>query len=193
MKKTVCLILVLLFCVLAASCGKKEEKKTPEINLEYYAKFGEIPEVPCKLGTDPKTLKSELSKTDEESETTDGDTKTGENAYMVTEGEETVSIQNGIYVFCYGKDREDKGISYIVDFSTAYGFEQGTIISQIKKKLDPYPYTERKASQDELFAMFGEVDRDILEYRFDNRTLLFVFEENALVATILYDTTLWDY
>ena len=193
MKRTLCIILALIFCLSLTACGKKDKEKTPEIDLKYYATFGQIPEIPYKLGTDPETLKSDLSKSDEDKEDEDQEkSETQENIpFQVTEGETTVRIDNGEYIFCYLKEKADKGISYMVDLSTAYGFEQGAVISQVKAKLDPYPYTEREPKEDELFVLFGDAERTVLEYAFAKRTILFVFEENALVATILYDNGLW--
>ena len=187
MKATVSLVLTFLLVISLCACGENKKDNAPKVDLQYYASVGEIPESPYHLGDDPKTVQKELSAAEEEEESESS------ARFSVTEGKNTVRIDNGEFVFCYEIKKEEKGISYIADLADAYGFEQGTIISEIKKALDPYPYTEREAKEDELFVLFGQTQRTILEYRFDQRTVLFVFEDNALTATILMDTNNWKY
>ena len=201
MKKTICIVLSVLFCFSMVACGKKEKKKAPAIDLQYYTSNGVIPEISCKLGVDINTLKQQLSEsakpeTDDTVENIDEDGSENSEtipSFQETEGEETVWIDNGKWFFCYEKDNVDKGIIYIADLSTAFGLEPGTVISEVKEKLDPLSLKERDAKEGEFYVPFGEAERTVLEYQNSGRTVLFVFEDNALVATILYDTNLWKY
>lgn len=201
MKKAVCVFLAVLFCVSLTACGKKEKAKTPEIDLQYYAINGMIPEIPCKLGASVDALKQKLTElaADQKDALTETDEDSAENdgektpAFQETEGEKTVWIDNGEWFFCYEKENVDKGILYIANLSTAFGIEPGSIISEVKAKLDPLSVKERDAKEGEFYVPYGDAERTVLEYQSSGRTILFVFEENALVATILYDTNLWKY
>lgn len=202
MKKAICIFLTVLFCISLTACGKKEKAKTPEVDLQYYASNGMIPEIPCKLGVSVDALRQKLtelaaeqagapSESEEDDLTEDSDEETP--AFQENEGEKTVWIDNGEWFFCYEKENTDKGILYIANLSTAFGFEPGSIISEVKAKLDPLSLKERDAEEGEFYVPYGDAARTVLEYQSSGRTILFVFEENALVATILYDTNLWNY
>lgn len=196
MKKTVCVFLAVLFCISLTACGKKEKEKTPEVDLQYYASNGMIPEIPCKLGTGIDTLKQQLNEpAPSETDRDDPAEDDGEKMpfYQETEGEKTLWIDNGEWFFCFEKENTDKGILYIANLSTAFGMEPGSIISEVKAKLDPLSVKERDAKEGEFYVPYGDAARTVLEYQSSGRTILFVFEENALVATILYDTNLWNY
>lgn len=187
MKKIFCLMLSFVMIVSFAACGKdKEKKKTAEVDIEYYAKLGEIPECDYKLGVDPETIKSALS-SEEESAVSTGE----EYAYNVTEGEKSVRIDNGAFSYFYEKDKVAAGISYIVAFDKAYGFETGTSILDVKDSLAGFSYTEEPADQNNTFFLMGTDNADVIKYTFDCTVIMFVFQDNELFATAIYNTNNW--
>ncbi len=179
-------IFAFLFCFIIAisfsACGDKEEKKNEHsVDIEYYANAGQMPEVNYALGSDIEKIKSELSAEAEKSE----------SVYSVTEGESSVLIDNGERCYYYKKANPEKGISYIVNYGTAFGFPIGSVTVEIKDALDGYSYTEEALNEENAFFMFDTENGSIIKCRFEDNTVLFVFKENALCATALYVTEEW--
>ena len=114
-----------------------------------------------------------------------------EYPFAVTEGEKTVRIDNGDFVYYYEKANKDKGISYIIATSKGYGFGVGTSILEIKNALPELEYTEEDANDDNSFFLMGTMDGTVLKYTFKTRVISFFFSENELTAVTLYDTDNW--
>ena len=186
MKKIFCLMLSLLIIVSFAACGKDKKAETAEVDIEYYAKFGEIPECDYKLGEDPEVIKSDLSA---EEETAVGNDE--EYPYNVTEGEKSVRIDNGDFSYFYEKGKEDTGISYIAAFDKAYGFETGTSVLDVKESLEGFSYTEEPADDSNAFFLMGLYNGTVMRYTFDSTAIIFVFQDNELFATAIYNTDNW--
>jgi len=182
MKRIICLILAFALVFTLTACGKKkDEKKENSVDFEYYAKLGQIPECEYTIGADVETLKKELSEQAKENDT----------FYEVQEGKESVLIYDGKHNFYYLKGQEADGISYIVSYDKAFGFEIGEISLTVKEALGEIKYTEEKLSQDNAFFIFGAQDGSVIECEFGKYTLMFVFDNNALCATALYVTDKW--
>ena len=187
LKKLFCIALSAAFLLALCACEKEEkEPAAPSVDLEYYAGLGSIPECPYTLGTDVAAVKAEL----EAAASQDGE----ENdvvIYDVTEGERTVRIDNGQFLYYYEKSNESAGISYIVDLQTAYGFELGTVSLEVKDALAGYEPEETDLTEDDVFFLFGISNATGLRVNFDNIGILFVFQDNLLCATAIYNTTNW--
>ncbi len=186
MKKLACFMLTVLMIFSFMACQKENnESEKNTIDLEYYAKLGQIPECDYMLGDSVNKVKSELSALDEKYK--------GENGfvYMVQEGEKTVEINNGDYLYFYTKDNEANGISYIVNLGTAFGFEPGTVSIEITDALSAYEYTEEEANDDNTFFLPDFTNCTVFKYEFDNHVVSFVFQDNALCATAVYDSANW--
>ena len=185
MKKILCLILALVFVFSFTACGKEKKNDNGSgIDYEYFAKSGQMPELNYSLGTDTEKVKSELSAVAESEE--------GEHSvYNVTEGENNVLIDNGSVCYYYKKANPEKGISYIVNYDKAFGFEIGTISLEVKKALEKFNPVEEPISEENAFFMFGMTSGNVVKCEFGENTLLFVFDENALCATAIYVTKEW--
>lgn len=186
MKKLICLILTsLMICSLAACQKDKTESDSNSVDLEYYAKLGQMPECDYKLGENVEKIKSELSALDEQYQ--------GQNDFMyaVEEGEKSVEINNGNFLYYYMKENEANGVSYIVSLGKSYGFEPGTLSIEITDAFSDYKYTEEAANDDNAFFLFDYSNCSVLEYEFENYAVSFVFQDNALCATAIYDSTNW--
>lgn len=182
MKKLLVILLSVIMLFSFTACGKEEkqeDKKVEPINLEQYANTGSIPECKYTLGSDIETLKEELSAFAESEEGS-------ESLYDVTEGEETVLITNGIYNFYYDKSYKDKNIDCIVSFETAYGFEIGESIITVREKLSTTKFKEEETNEDNTFFMFVPISGSVIKCEFEENTVMFVFEDNALCATAIY-------
>lgn len=181
MKKLLCIALSFVILLSFAAC-KNEDKTSSEsgIDLEYYADSGKIPECDYALGTDVEKVKQELS---DYAESEEG----AESLYDVIEGDENSYITNGNYNFYYKNDNEEDGISYIVSFGKAYGFETGEIILNVKEALSGIEYTEEEINDDNAFFLFVPIEGSVIKCEFEKNTIMFVFENNALCATAIYN------
>lgn len=187
MKKVLSFLLVFALLFALSACGKKKEKAAEnKVDLEYYAELGQMPECPYKLGADPDEITEKLT-AEESSAAAAGE----EYPYALTEGEKTVRIDNGDFVYYYEKAKKDNGISYIIATDKGYGFENGTSILEIKNALPELKYTEEDVNEDNSFFLMGIQDGTVLKYTFKNRVISFFFSENALTAVTLYDTDNW--
>lgn len=187
MKKLICAFLSLTLIFSFAACGKDSKKaESSGVDLEYYAKLGKIPECSYKLGDSIDTINSELSSKNESA------VQSGEEyVYEVTEGEKTVRIDNGDFLYYYVKEKKDTGVSFIVSLKTAYGFSAGTPFLDVKNALADFKCTEEEANDSNSFFLLGVQDVTVLRYDFEKNSILFVFSENSLTAVAVYNTENW--
>ena len=186
MKKLICFLLTAAIIFSLAACGKENTgSDSNSVDLEYYAKLGQIPECDYMLGESVEKVKSELSALDEKYQ------GANEFMYSVQEGEKTVEINNGTFLYYYTKENVANGISYIVSLDTAYGFEPGTVSIEVTDALSEYEYTEEAANDNNAFFLFDHTNCSVFKYEFDNYAVSFVFQDNALCATAIYDTANW--
>lgn len=181
MKKVLCVLLSICLLFVFTACSKDEETaKKSNIDLEYYANLGKISECDYSLGANVDTLREELSSF---AESEDGET----TLYDEIEGDEVSYITNGNYKFYYKNDSEDEGINYIVSYGTAYGFEIGEIIINVKEKLSGIEFVEEEIDDENAFFLFAPIEGSVIKCEFEKNTVMFVFENNALCATAVYD------
>ena len=185
MKKLISILLSLVILFAFSACGKKSKKaKSNSVDFEYYAKLGQISEIPYALGKNVDEIIDELTSKAEENDS-------DEYVFNIIEGEKNVLIDNGTVLYYYSKADKEKGISYIVDFGTAFGFEIGTVSVEIKEALSDYKCTEETATTDNAVFLYEITDGTIYKYTFDNYVVMFVFQENMLFATAIYDSNYW--
>lgn len=179
MKKILALLLSVVVILSLTACGKEnkdDDKYT--VDLQYYAALGQIPECEYKLGDNPEVIKNALEKASEENE---------ENLYFFDQGEESSLIDNGIYNFYFKNEKEGNGISYIVSYDTAFGFEIGTVCIEIADAINA-EYTEEEITDENAFFVWGVENGKVFKYGFDDSTVLFVFSDNSLCATAIYNS-----
>lgn len=181
MKRLFCMLLGLALCLSFAGCDKNN-KKQADVDIEYYAALGQIPECQFMLGEDPKVIEDEFNKAAEENE---------EYYLYIDEGEKNGIIDNGTYNFYYKKNSKENGIAYIISYDTAYGFGTGTISIELKEALGDIKYTEEPIDEDNAFFLMGAHEGTVIKCEFEKNTVMFVFEDNALCATAIY-TNDWE-
>lgn len=196
MKKLCCLLMCLSITLCLCACKDKEaEKLEPKVDLEYYAEHGQMLEAKFSLGADPIKVETELSAVNEqlEAEHTEDSNHAHEHDqeeffFERIEGETEVLLDNGNICYYYKKDKADKGISCIVNYDTAYGFELGTVILQVKESLAGIKLTEEAWSgENESFAT-GISNGRVVKAEFKKATILFIFQESELFATAIYNS-----
>ncbi|MBQ4119596.1 MAG: hypothetical protein IJD45_04320 [Clostridia bacterium] len=195
MKKLFCIILCLVLCFSLSACGEKDKDKSSNAaDLEYYARIGRIPEVDYVLGTDVDKITAELNKRLEEenkkhqedpNHTHDHDED--EFFFEVFEGEKNVLLDNGYISYYYTKANKDKGVSYIVNYDTAYGFPLGTVISEIKAAYPDFEFIEQPLDANNAFFADYIMDGTVLSTPFDGNVISFVFQNNELFATAIFN------
>lgn len=194
------LSLFLCFCLLFSftGCGDKKKTNNSKIDLEYYAKLGQIPEAEYTLGADIDNAINELTEKFNDYQNSHGDDpdhshdhNQSDFMFDVVEGENNVLIDNGTINYYYNKKNKDKGISYIVNYDTAFGLEIGTVSSEVSKNLSNYNLKEEPLSDDAFFVSYL-TNGTVLKTEIENVAILFVFSDNQLFATAIYDINNWN-
>ncbi len=182
MKKLLALILCIAFTFSLCGCKEKGGNGKDGIDIEYYVNLGQIPENDIPLGTSRDELISALDKRGIEAE------KNGEHyGYNEIEGDENVLVEEGPYDYYYKKADPKKAIAYIVAYGEAFGFKTGDVIVEVENSLKKYGVVKEKANERNAFFHFGDYAKSqILKITFDENTVLFLFEDNALCATAIY-------
>lgn len=184
MKKILCILLSLLLLLSFVSCGDKEKQSGSEIDLEYYVKLGQIPESEYQIGSDPEEIKAKLKEI--------ADNPEHDHAvYDVIEGEKNVLIDGGLYNYYYKKVNESNGISYLISYDTAFGFEIGDVIVEVRDAFEGIEFKEEPLTEENTFFLPGASDGSVLTTEISDYTVSFVFVDNALCATALYITDEW--
>ncbi len=185
MKKFISIILcVLLVCVCFAGCKDNKQNETAgSIDVEYYAKLGRMPECEYSLGADAEEIKTKAEKHFNESE---------EAYYSLEEGEKSILIDTGDFKYYYEKEKKDKGISLIVNNNTAFGFELGAVSVEIENALSKFNSEKVTDLENDLFFVIsasGNIEGR--KYIFGDNAVIFVFSDNALIATAIYSLENW--
>ena len=180
MKKILCLVLCIIFALSLTSCGKNLRGKSKHsVDIEYYAKLGQISNLQYKLGDSIEDAKIALSKTEDDH---------GESNYFEYESGEYTVMTDGIACCCYKTDDKDSGITHIVKYGDAYGFNIGAVSTQVRDIMSEMGFdaTEREAKSGELFFLPASAGTTVLQYQIKENTVLFVVQEHALSATVIY-------
>lgn len=179
MKKILGLVLCLIFVFSFTACGDDSgEKSNHSVDVEYYAKLGQINELEYKLGGSVEDAKELLNKTTDDH---------GESNYFDYPSGDYTIMTDGSVCVCYKTDDESSGITHIVKYGDAYGFTIGAVSTQVRDTMADMGYsaTEREAKQGELFFLPAGASMTVLEYKIENCTVLFVFQEHALSAAVI--------
>ena len=199
MKKLISLVLcfVMIFCF--ASCKKDDNKNSVNVDLEYYAKLGKIPEAEFTLGDNVDDVIDKLTDKQTQYESEHGedpdhshDHNQADFFFNVTEGDKNVLIDNGTVNYYYNKNNKKNGIAYIVNYDTAFELEIGALISEVQEYFKGFEFTQEEANEENVFFASYITDGTVLKTEIDGVVIMFVFLENQLYATAMYDTKNWN-
>lgn len=179
MKKIISLLLVLVFMFSLTACGEKKEKNEGEIDLEYYANLGEMPECEYKLGADADEVHDALY---DYAQNADSE----ELMFNEYEKDGVSGVEDGIFSYFYEDDKKSDGIAYIVSYNKAYNFDLGEVILNIKEKVGNLECSEEELNEENAFFLYGIPEGTALKYEFKENTIMFFFQENELFATAIY-------
>ncbi len=192
MKKIICLVLSFALAFSFAACGKKDsDTKKSEVDLEYYAKNGDIPECDYYIGDDIEKIKTELSaKADEEPE--EGSHSTV--MYEFVEEDDYSFVNSGDFRYYYRNGKEKDGVSLISALNGGFGFELGDVDVDIKEKLAGYEYEELELTEENTFFIYGmPPEGKVYKYEFKKNSVLLLFYQNSLCAVALYNNKDWEF
>lgn len=180
MKRFLSFVLCIIFALSLTACGDKTGGSSDHsVDIEYYAKLGQISDIEYKLGDHAEDTKITLSETLDDH---------GEPMYFDYPSGDYTVMTDGAVCCCYKTDDEAAGITHIVKYGDAYGFTVGTVSTQVRDAMSDIGYdaTEREAKSGELFFLPASADITVLEYKIKENTVLFVFQEHALSAAVIY-------
>ncbi len=195
MKKLFCFVLVALMTFVFCACSEKEEEKpkyTAEVDVKYYAELGQIPETEeYKLGFSVEDMLSDFAEKESQNDTETADHSHAAFGYSIMDNDEMTSINTGNFEYCYKNEKRDEGVSCILSFEKSYGFENGTIIIEVKEALSDYDVKEEYIGEEGAPFMPYVTNADCLTYTFGKNKVTFIFTDNALSVTALYRANEW--
>lgn len=172
------LAVVLIICMAFAFCGCGN-KKTNVNKIEEQVSQGKMAESEFALGTEISVIKNAFS--DE-----------SEQELLVREGTQTAILSIDNFDYHYYKDKEQNGISVIVNFTNAFGFENGITMSNDIIKVLGEDYKLDAATEDQLYFLRSATEGcEVLSYTYGDYLLEFYFIDYFLAATKLTDTRYW--
>ena len=186
MKRIMAFILCACMVFLLSACAEKEEKTKTEhsVDVEYYAKIGQIPEHTYHLGADADEMEEAFEEEDERNEENaenDPDAHLHSVYGLMERDDYSILSYNGAnYYF-----KDDGKISAIVSLDDAYGFKIGQLSPEIKKALSKFETEEKKGTEDVIFFLPAAESYTYFEYKFGENTVIFTFQNNALCAVAL--------
>lgn len=195
MKKIFCIVLVFCMLFAFAGCGKEEKKAkqyTTDVDIEYYANLGQMPEIKdYVLGYSVEDMLSRFAELEKASAEENEGHSHDAFFYFINEGKEYTSISTSNAEYCYKNDKREDGISCILSFDSAYGFAKDSIIIEVKEALSDYKVKEHSVGEEGLAFMPIIKNADCLTYTFTKNKVTFVFVDNALCATAVYNADEW--
>ncbi len=197
MKKIIAVLLSASLILTFVGC--KEEKGSDgtsstvsqyvhETNIYDYAKKGEIPEVPFKLGESVEKVKKNFKDTiPQGSEIED---------LIITEGTLTVQMDGGNSMFFYEKANEKSGIALIVAKEEAFKLSMGGVYSaqDIIDMIEQKDYKLGAATEADVFFLPGAAsDYECLSYSAGDFVLKFIIINGYVSAATLTNPAVWNY
>lgn len=179
MKKFLCLVLCIVLALSFTACGKKASNKSSHsVDVQYFAKLGQINDLDYRLGGDVEESKAKLAETLDDHEWSN---------YFDFESDDYTVMTDGTVFCCYKTENADAGITHIAKCGDAYGFSLGSISTQVRDTMSEMGFdaTERNAKRSEIFFLPTASDMTVLEYEIKDCTILFVFQEHALCAAVI--------
>ena len=186
MKRIICFLLICLTPVLISACTNKKtdtnsrptiETEASGVDIIKYIKKGTMPEINYSLGDDVKKIEAEIIKEDSQSD-----------QIMKKDKYTTIITADGVNLV-YETEKADEGIKYIVGFEQSFGFETGTDSNTVNEVMKTKGYdAPLKAIPQELTVFVpASGECECLSYLISGKSLNFVFDNNYLAATIIYE------
>ncbi len=191
MKRIIALFCAVLLIFSLVGCGERNKDEGYSVDIEYFLKTGQVKEAEYALGTPIKNIEKDIAKHSEES---DGTHCQGDEIVLV-EGTDYNYYNAPDFYYYYNVDNEEKGISCIVGFTDIYGFSVGqTGEYTVKTALEQEKLEVESSIADEsefFFMPFSIENCRKLTCSIENNVLVFYFENDALIAGVIYNKENW--
>lgn len=192
MKRVIALCLV--FALVFSFAGCKSDKKDDEgysVDIQYYISVGQIKEAQFSLGTPIEDIEKEIKAASSDEHSGEG----SDDKIVLIEGYGYNYYNAPDFYYYYNTDKEEKGISCIVGFTDIYGFsvgQSGVYEVESALKLEELSPVSGIADQDEFFFMpFSLEDCKKITCTYENKVLVFYFENDILIAGVIYNKDNW--
>lgn len=186
----ICLVFVMAFSFVGCKSGEKKEEGY-SIDIQYYISVGQIKEAEFSLGTSIEDIEKVVRAQSAEEHSADGH----DEHIVLVEGSDYNYYNAPDFYYYYNVGNEEKGISCIVGFTDIYGFSVGqTGEYEVKtalelEKLSP---VSGIAEEEEFFFMpFSLENCKKLTCTYKNNVLKFYFENDVLIAGVIYNKDNW--
>lgn len=191
MKRIIALFCLFLLIISLVGCGGDSKDEGYSVDIEYYLKTGQIKEAEFALGTPIKDIQKQIDKHKVES----NGTLCQDDEIVLVEGTDYNYYNAPDFYYYYNVGNEEKGVSCIVGFTDIYGFSVGeTGEYQVKTALEKekLEVTVSMASAEEFFFMPFSIDNCTkLTCSIENNILVFYFENDTLIAGVIYNKENW--
>lgn len=193
MKKLASVMLAFVLLLSCCACGENSSENSASgtssayaVDIAALASGGKIPEIKFGLGTSVEELKQKFADTIEPGSEIDGLTE--------TQGEKTVWLDGGSVLFCYEKEKQENGISYIVAREYAYNFSMGGVYmpDDIIEAMGNQSFERSAITDDDVFFMpTTPANGEKIRYVTGQNVLTFVFVDGMLSVVTLYNPENW--
>ena len=200
MKRLIALVLsLILICAMVCACspadnedGGDTNSTTSTVKIKNQVKDGKIPELPIALGCDVNEAMAALDALEKRPE--NADVEEGYTYYTSKTKGNTVRLECEGNFYYYNLSAADKGISAMVTFGDAIGFNGIDMMSNISESIPQNGEVYSPTAAD-FYFVFGEPEVEkwnAIYYTYDNIRVDFFFCDAYLAATMIQDTSLWD-
>ncbi len=183
MKKFLCIALCITLASICLTSCKKDNKNSVKglVDIASFAKKGQIDTCKYKIGDNADDVVSALK------EKANAAQDEADSICEVYEGNEYTTIVTSNVNYYYNNDDKEKGISCIACLKKAFGFELGTDLKTIKEAEENFKLsgTERSLTEKEAKMLNAYYNSTALEYDFSKCRIIFIFENNCLMATLI--------
>lgn len=192
MKRIVALCLIVALILSFAGCkGRNKDKDGYSVDIQYYVSVGQIKEAQFSLGTPIKDIEKVVKAQTSEEHTGDGHA----DEIVLIEGSNYNYYNAPDFYYYYNVGNEEKGISCIVGFTDIYGFsvgQSGEYEVKSALELEELSPVLGIAKEDEFFFMpFSLENCKKLTCTYENKVLIFYFENDVLIAGVIYNKDNW--
>lgn len=198
MKKTISLLLLALILCLFAGCSENKNKgeDTSSVQSGYvhstnilaYAQKGEIPEAPFNVGDDIDAVKEGFKDTIPEGSEIDD--------LIITEGNLTVQMDGGSWMFFYEKANASAGVGVVVAREEAFKLSMGGVYSaeDVIDMIGTDDYKRGKATDADVFFLPGDSSAyECLSFTAGDYILKFILLDGYVSAVTITNPLVWNY
>ncbi len=192
MKRVIALCLIFALVLSFAGCkGRDKDGEGYSVDIQYFISVGQIKEAQFSLGTPIEDIEKVVKAQSSEEHTGDGHA----DEIVLIEGSNYNYYNAPDFYYYYNVGNEEKGISCIVGFTDIYGFSVGQSGEyEVKSALELEelsPVSDIAVEEEFFFMPFSLENCKKLTCTYENKVLVFYFENDVLIAGVIYNKDNW--